>query len=116
MDIHSRMMMGLGRALEATVAKGKRAFGWVRLGRIRSFEQGNARTYVIAIRKDEKNGFQLGCSCPHWLHRQRFANDGRGALCKHQARFLTNEKKVNNPNKGIWLYKAGKAFLGSWCE
>lgn len=111
MTTRNQMLIGLGKALATTTEAGKRAFGWIRLARIRSRVEGKTQTYVIAIRPDERHGFQFGCSCPDWVYRKRHANDGAGALCKHQTLFLEHTKGTA-PKTGLWLYRAGTAFLG----
>jgi len=113
MEINSnRVLMGLGAALEASTAAGRKSNGWVRLARFRSFSEAKpgekAPTYVLAIRPlvGEK-GYQLGCSCPDWMHRR----SKTGELCKHQTAFLAHAGGTK-PKAGKWLYRAGSAFLG----
>lgn len=108
MEFRNRLMIALGRALEATTANGQRGFGWTRLATMRSRVEGKTHTYVIAARPSDKLGCELGCSCPHWLFRLR--QKGDGTLCKHQQLFLAHQEG-NAPRKGVWLYSAGVAFL-----
>jgi len=106
MELTNRMLIGLGRAIGATTEAGRSAHGWIRLARVRSRQDENKNTYVIAIR-ETKQGLQFGCSCPHWIYRVRH---NPGALCKHQELFLGHTAGTA-PKTGVWLYRAGKAFL-----
>lgn len=108
MELTQRMLIGLGRALQATTEGGKSAFGWIRLARIRSRVEGKTQTYVLAVRESEKHGMQFGCSCPDWVFRKRHLPGD--VLCKHQVLFLSHAKE-SAPKSGVWLYRAGKAFL-----
>jgi len=112
MELHSRILMGLGAALEASTDAGRRPGGWTRLARVRSLgdapKEGSVPSYVIAVREvSTAREYQLGCSCPDWIHRKSHT----GQPCKHQTLFLSRESKNSDP-RGLWLYRAGQAFLG----
>jgi len=115
MDLHARMLVGLGAATEVSTAKGRRAGGWIRLARVRSMAEKAPRNglekpkpYVLAIRPvGTSRNFQFGCSCPDWIHRKSHSSE----TCKHQRTFLAHQG-LTDGRKGIWLYKAGRAFLG----
>lgn len=89
---------------------GRSRGGWVRLARIESRSGRDVPPYVIAIRgiASEKTPVQLGCSCPDWLFRKMKT----GGTCKHQREFLAH-LGGSAPGIGLWLYKAGAAFIGT---
>lgn len=89
---------------------GRRKFGWIRLGRVKSKTTSN--NYVLAVRmKDDTGAIQLGCSCPDWIYRKSVS----GAFCRHQKAFLAH-KGGTSPTEGIWFYNAGAAFVKRWQE
>jgi len=102
----------LGKSfVAASMAATKRSMsgnGWIRLAKVESFS-GEDRKYVVAIRatNSDKRPFQLGCSCPDWIHRRR--GQPTISLCKHQAALLADISNHTNPMKGFWYYNAGRA-------
>jgi hypothetical protein len=112
MELRSRILMGLGAALEASTDAGRRPGGWTRLARVLSLSDAKGEgeqlpSYVVAIREvGTAREYQLGCSCPDWIHRKSHT----GTPCKHQALFLAHQGATDP--RGLWLYRAGKAFLG----
>lgn len=117
MEIRSKVLMGIGAALEATTEAGQSAGGWVRLARMRNFsdrttESDKQMTYVLAVRPvSTGREFQFGCSCPDWLHRK----SKTGEHCKHQKAFLEQSVK-RGPKGGLWLYRAGRFFLSAFTK
>ena len=105
------MSRAVGAAMEASTDGGKRR-DWVRVARVRSLSDPkpgeNRENYVLAVRPTgTAKGFQFGCSCPDWIHRKSHT----GETCKHQRLFLAFPKKSSSIKDGVWLYRAGQAFL-----
>lgn len=107
-DIHARAMQALAAASLASTPAGRRPFGWIRLARVASMTGADTDPYVLAVRPlTTAREFQLGCSCPDWIYRQRKS----GGLCKHQIAFLSYQGDTSDARAGFWLYRAGKAYL-----
>lgn len=95
---------------KASTPAGRSKGGWVRLARIESRSGRDVAPYVIAVRAvaSESKPIQFGCSCPDWIFRKAKS----GGTCKHQREFMSH-LGGSSPATGLWLYKAGAAFIAS---
>lgn len=112
MENRTENMIAANKAAKEVATKASRCpyGGWTRLAKVESYSTDDKK-YVISVRSlgaGGENGAEIGCSCPDWVYRKR----GTSALCKHQKYFL-GYRGGSCPSKGVWLFKAGKAFLAS---